>query len=97
MLEKRMTINQTLVLTKAVRERVNELRSLRTETAKIERWLGNDHNKVIEPQYDVKKVDQKITELERFLFRAESKIKSSNAVTAIDIEADVDQLLSSIQ
>ena len=97
MSENQMTINQTLVLTKAVRERVNELRSLRTETAKVERWYGNENNKVIEPQYDVKKVDQKITELERFLFRADAKIKASNAVTAIDIDADVDKLLSSIE
>jgi hypothetical protein len=93
-----MTINEILVLTKAVRERVGELRSLRDKVSIKESFFGqHSENKVIEPQYDVKLVDRKITELEIFLFKADASVKQANATTQIDIKADVDTLLSPLQ
>jgi len=44
--------------------------------------------------YDVKVVDAKISELEKFLFFADSKVKQANAITNVDIDADVDVLLA---
>lgn len=93
-----MSINELLVLIKVVRERVNELRSLRNQVASKESYLysGSD-KKVVEPQYDVKAVDKKITELETFLFKADASIKQANATTEVKIVADVDKLLEPLQ
>jgi len=90
------TVNELLVLTKAVRERLNGLKQLRGEVSKKEHYFGSD-NKVVEPQYDVKAVDVKITHLETFLFKADAAIKKSNAVTIIDLDYSVDDLLSPLQ
>ena len=93
-----MTINELLVLQKAVRERKNDLSSLRTQVSTKERFFGmGNENKVVEAQYDVKAVDKKITELEIFLFRADAAVKQANATTRIDIEANVDVLLAPLQ
>jgi len=93
-----VTINELLVLQKAVRERKNELSSLRSQLSTKERFfsLGNE-NKVIEPQYDVKVVDKKITELEIWLFKADAAVKQVNATTSVNIVADVDVLLAPLQ
>ena len=53
--------------------------------------------KTIEPQYDVKIVDKKIVELQNFLYKADSKIKQSNAITTIDMDVGVDSLLEPLQ
>ena len=98
-----LTINEGMVLQKAVGSRVAELKALRAQVAiKNETmWYredkNNDKKDTIEPQFDVKKVDKKIVELELFLFKLESKIKQTNAMTKIDIEADVDKLLSPLE
>ena len=93
-----MTINELLVLQKAVRERKNELSSLRSQLSTKERYfnIGNE-NKVVEPQYDVKAVDKKIVELELFLFKADAAVKQSNASTQVNVQADVDVLLAPLQ
>ncbi len=91
-----MTINELLVLIKAVRSRVSELNSLRTQVAIQENYYGNKE-RVVTPLYDVKKVDKKIVELETFLFKADAKIKQSNALTHVEIEANVDSLLSPLE
>lgn len=93
-----MTINELLVLQKAVRERKNELSSLRSQVSTKERYFSlNNENKVTEPQYDVKAVDKKITELEIFLFKADAAVKQANATVQVNIEADVDVLLAPLQ
>ena len=93
-----MTINEVLVLQKAVRTRMEELRGLRNQVARRESYLyGQDEKKVIEPQYDVKAVDKKITELETFLYKSESLVKNSNAKTEVELTVDVDKLLAPLQ
>ena len=92
-----MSINEVLVLTKMVRERVNELRALRGETSKKEHFFGNVEKEVV-PQYDVKKVDVQIVELEKFLLTVDAQVKTSNAITKIDIKNyNVDALLKPIE
>lgn len=92
-----LTVNEALVIQKAVRERVNELRGLRQVVANRESYLyGKDEKKVVEPQYDVKAVDRKVVELEIWLMRADSAIKSSNATTRIEVDFDADKLLAPI-
>jgi len=100
-----MTINECMSLQKAVRERLNELKHLRDEVAVEETtrypYLGSTQQgekiETKDVKYDVKKVDKKITELEIFLFKIDSKIKQKNASTQVDIAADVDKLLSPLE
>jgi hypothetical protein len=91
-----MTVNELLVVTKIVRERLKDLKELRTEVSNLKRYYG-DKESVKEPQYDVKKVDKKITELQNFLMLADQKVKQSNAVTQIDYQPEVEKLLSPLE
>jgi len=92
-----MTINEVLVLQKAVRERLNGLKGLRSEVSKSETlFYAKDEKKVTEPQYDVKAVDAKIVELEMWLFKADSAVKQANATTQVPIESNVDSLLAGL-
>lgn len=92
-----ITINEALVLQRAIRERLNELKTLRSDVSKKESYLYSASEKrVIEPLYDVKAVDKKITDLEMFLLKSDSKIKTSNAVTKINIDFDTEKLLEPI-
>ena len=92
-----ITINEALVLQKAVREGLNELKTLRSSVANKESFLfAREEKKVVEPQYDVKAVDRKMTELQLFLLRSDTAIKKSNALATIRLDFDADKLLSSI-
>lgn len=89
-----ITINEALVLQKAVRARLSELQGLRTNVATKETWImGTNAQKTTEPQYDVKAVDRKVAELEKFLLKSESAVKAANAMTYISVDFDTDQLL----
>jgi len=93
-----MTVNELLVLQKEVRSRVNDLKHLRSQVSTTDRtYFGDTQRKEIEPQYDVKLVDKKITELETWLFKADSAVKQSNAMTQVKVEADVDKLLAHLE
>lgn len=93
-----ITINEALVYQKAVRERLNELKALRSTVANKESFLyARDNQKVVEPQYDVKLVDRKVTELEKALMKMDAAIKKSNAIVSIAIDFDADKLLDPIQ
>jgi len=91
-----VTINELLVLIKAVRERRNDLISLRDKNSITTRWM-TDEKKVEEPQYDPKNVDKKVSELDLFLLKADAKIKQSNARVEIEIDAEADKLLAPIE
>ena len=91
-----MTVNELLVLTKVVRERVNQLNTLANQCATEERvfYAERDKETTTTPQYDIKLVDKKITHLKTWLFKADAAIKQSNAKTEVAVEADVDVLLA---
>jgi hypothetical protein len=93
-----LTINELLALVKAVRERVNGLKGLRSQLSTKEHYfsMGNE-NKTIEPQYSVVEVDRKVTDLEMFLFKADAAIKQANAVTEIAMEVNVEKLLEPLK
>ena len=91
-----LTVNELMVLMKSIRDRLAGLRAMRSQVSTTDRWLG-DAQKIIEPVYDVKKLDKKIVELENFLFRADSKIKTANAKTVVDLPVDVDKLLEPLE
>jgi len=92
----KLTINELMALMKTVRERVSSLKSLRQQVAVKEQrmWKTSGEIESVDvPQYDVKVVDKKIMELENFLFRADSKIKTANARTVVELDVDVEALL----
>ena len=91
-----MTINALLVLQKAVRARLSELTALKNAVSVKETYFGAK-DKTVEPQYDVKLVDKKCVELERFLFLSDAAIKQSNAVVNIEIEPNLDSLLAPLE
>jgi len=90
-----MTINELLSLMKIVRERLQDLKGLRSQISTKEFYMSAE--KIVEPQYEVKAVDKKITELQNFLFDADSMIKQSNAVTNIDCGFDIGMLLAPLE
>lgn len=99
-----MTVNECMCLHKAIKERVAELRNLRsavtTEKTTTYPWMEEGKQNKIEStvvKYDIKLLDKKITELELFLFKCDSKIKQSNARTEIDLVADVEKLLAPLE
>ena len=95
----KMTINEALSLITIVKKRVSELQTLRSDvaTTKTSSYFEPKKEEKIEPNYDIKAVDKKIVELETFLFKADSRIKQSNANTQIEIAGEVDKLLEPLQ
>jgi intein/homing endonuclease len=90
----KMTVNEAMVLAKAIRGRYAELSSLRSSCANRETYF--DPKKVIEPTYDIKALDKRCVELENFLLQVDTAIKQSNAITTIEVDADVKSLLTPI-
>jgi hypothetical protein len=93
-----MKINELLSLQKMVRERKNELAGLRSQVAVRTSYYGQKES-TSEPQYDVKKVDRKITELQNWLYQVDAAIKMTNAVTEVvgNLKVDVDELLAPLE
>ena len=87
-----ITVNELMVVMHTVRDRMHDLKELRLRVSTTERYFGNVES-TKEPEYDVKLVDKKITELQNFIVRADMKIKMSNSKTLIDLDVDVDGLL----
>lgn len=92
----KMTVNEAMVLAKAIRGRYAELSSLRSSSINRETYFS-EPKKVIEPTYDVKVLDRRCVELENFLLQVETKIKQSNAITTIEIDTDVKSLLTPLE
>ena len=99
----KITINEAMCLQKTIKERVAELRNLRSSVATEKKttypWQEGEFKKVEEivVKYDIKALDKKITEIELFLYKLDAKIKQSNAKTEIDIDVEVDKLLSPLE
>jgi hypothetical protein len=95
----KLTVNSAMSLMKTLRERVSSLKALRQQVAvqTKQTWRTGETVDETIPQYDVKKVDQKIMELENVLFQIDSAIKQKNAVTKIDVEINVDSLLKPLE
>ena len=94
-----ITVNEAMALQKAIQSRLHQLRSLRNDVAvrRDTRWIGvseRDKQETIEPQFDVKEVDKKVTELELVLFKIDAAIKQSNALTKLELVLDAEKLLS---
>jgi len=74
---------------------MNELKELRQSCSV--RSIYRDQNKTEEPTYDVKAIDKKISKIHKTLLKIDVKIKESNAKTTIDLDIDMDDLVSEIE
>ena len=90
-----ITINEAMVKMKVLKGRLGELSHLRSESATRETW--REPNKIVEPVYDMKELDRKCTDIENALLEIETAIKQSNALTKIEVEADIKSLLAPLQ
>lgn len=92
-----MTINQAMVLAKALRGRLAELSQLRSEVSiRTNFYSSGNKEKTVEPQYDVKKLDKMCVDIENFLLEVDSLIKESNAKTTIAMETDGRALMKAL-
>jgi|SRR6185312_4670961 len=97
----KVTVNYLLAMEKSLRERLSQLNDLKSQSARRTVWerLGGDDNssKREEPTYDIKKVDKKITDINKALFQLNHKIKESNAKTIVEVDAKYEDLISEIE
>lgn len=92
------TINTLLCLQKNLRTRQTQLKELISENSKKTTWMrGGEADKIEEPMYNVKRVDQKIVALNKTLFDIDMKLKEINALTKVEVEMDYDVLMSAIE
>ena len=87
-----MTINEALAVSKAVRERVNDLERIRLSAVTETKHYDTDGKlrQDTTVKVDVRAVDDKITRLQNFLLRADAGIKKANAITEVPNLASVD-------
>lgn len=93
-----MTVNEAMVLVKVVKERLNDLKRIREQvvvkSTSRRSYNGETVEDNVQPQYEVRAVDNKITELQNFLFLTDASIKQANAMTQINVVVDVEKLLA---
>lgn len=92
------TVNYLLAMEKSLRERLKQLDELKTQSAKRTIWerASESAAKREEPTYDIKKVDAKITAINKALFTINHEIKASNARTTVEINVDYDTLMEEL-
>lgn len=92
------TVNKLLSMEKSLRERLNQLNTLKGESSKRTLWFdAGKENKIEEPTYAIKAVDKKITKINRALFEINHKVKETNAKTVVDIDINYDDLVSELE
>jgi hypothetical protein len=82
----KMTINKALVLGKVVRERINDLKGLRTGAGSKRTTIFSNTNEVNEPTYDIKVLDKRILNLQSLAFTLEAAVKEVNNTVTVDVD-----------
>ena len=95
------TVNEFLVLKKVFAERKNDLKQIRLQTTvktkTVRRYNDETTEETVEPQYDTKVIDRRVTEIQNAELAIDSAIKQSNATTALNVNVDVEKLLSPME
>lgn len=79
----RITINKALSMVTTVKERIAELIQLRQSVATVTRFI--DKQTTIEPQYNIRDLDNHIVLLRKWLLEVDSNVKAANAINTIEI------------
>ena len=97
-MNKLYTVNTLLCLEKSLKSRLVQLKELTNESTKRTMWMDRlEPQKIEEPTYDIKKVDEKVVKLTRALFDIDMRIKEVNAKTKVELENfDYDDLMAAI-
>lgn len=92
------TVNRLLCLEKSLRSRLASLSSLSSESTRRTRYMREEGERIEEPTYDIKKVDQQMVKITKALFDIDMKIKEANAINKIDMDDtfDFDDLVKAI-
>jgi len=95
----RLSLNKALALDKILRERLNDIKHLRLQSAteKTTRFMARETEEVTSPTYDITELDKKAIQIQTALFDLDASIKEANAKTEIDIEANITFLLSPLE
>lgn len=92
-----LTINKALVMGKTIRERINDLKTLR-QGVTTKRTMFTEQREVTEPTYDIRELDKRILNLQKVAYQLESAIKEQNNITFVYIpEGAEDELFKSIE
>ena len=95
------TVNEFLVLKKVFAERKNDLKQIRLQTTvktkTTRRYNDETTEETAEPQYDTKVIDRRVTEIQNAELAIDSAIKQSNATTTLNVNVDVEKLLSPME
>jgi len=93
-----MTVNGALCAQKALVQRRTQLNEVKNASTQREYSLYGEDNKTSkEPTYDIKQVDKKIVAINNALFKMDQAIKESNAKIQIDLNIDLDALMSPLE
>ncbi len=87
-----ISINKALVLGKVVRERINDLKGLRSNVS-TRRSIFGQTNEVTEPTYDIKDLDRRVLNLQSIGFELEAAIKEKNNVVMIEVSDNINEEL----
>jgi len=96
----RISINRALALDRLLKERVNDLKRLRSEVAvkKVSSWMSREgQQEEITPQYDIRKLDRKALLLQQAIYEIDAMVKESNASTTVELSTSIDELLTPLE
>ena len=94
-----ITVNAALSMQKALKQRMSQLETTKSNSTMRTRYMSLDKSeRVEEPMYDIKKLDKKVTEINKALLKIDQEIKRSNAATTVDLaNIDFDVLMSEVE
>jgi hypothetical protein len=97
-MEEKITLSQGLSWMKTLKDRHNELISLRNEnsTEKVQRWGETKEDIVRKPVYDVKELDKLISRLALEIGRLDDAIKTTNSTVKIKGYIKDESILGSV-
>lgn len=95
----KQTVNALLSMQKSLKQRMAQLETVKSSSGQRTRYmaLGERQERVEEPLYDIKKLDKKVTEINKALLKIDQEIKRSNAATTVEISIDFDNLMSEVE
>lgn len=92
------TINEWLVIKKVLGERKGDMKQIRLATSMktktTRRYEGETKDESIEPEYDTKLLDRRVTEIQNAELLIDAAVKQSNALTSLEINVDTEKLLA---
>lgn len=94
-----MTVNALLSMQKALKQRQGQLEQTKMHSTSRSRRINIDKTEQIdEPTYDIKKLDKKVTDINKALLKIDQEVKRSNAATVVKLaEINFDDLMSEIE